>query len=154
MHTTRQAREADVPAMVACVEEFNRFISTLTEKTVKRSEPERYRRNLLEGMADPHRMVLVAEVDGLFAGYATGGVVNGEGVIGTIFVCEEHRLRAVGRDLITGVTTWLRGQGCSSVRTEVLPRNPASKFYRTLGFRRQGKFMTRDLADPTSSPST
>lgn len=134
--------------MVDCVMAFNRFIAALTGKPPKAPEPERYGSNLREAMADREKVVLVAECGGEFAGYATGGNAKGQGVIGTIFVREEHRRRGVGRDLVAAVAAWLRQQGCAGIRTEVLPQNPAAEFYRTLGFRREGKFMRTELPDP------
>jgi ribosomal protein S18 acetylase RimI-like enzyme len=141
----RPAREADLPPIVDCVLAFNRFICALAGKTPRKTDPTTFRQNLLTAMTDPQKIVIVAELDGVFAGYATGGIVNGDGVMETIFVREEYRRRAVGRDLMANVVTYLRGQGCSTARAEVLPQNPASEFYMTLGFRREGKFMVKDL---------
>ncbi len=91
-------------------------------------------------------LVLVAELDGEFAGYADVWEIAGEAQLNNIAVCESARGRHVGQKLMEGLFERLIEAGDSQISLEVRPSNtPAVGLYYKLGFveagRREGYYL-------------
>jgi ribosomal protein S18 acetylase RimI-like enzyme len=88
----------------------------------------------LEGWAEA---VLVAEADGLPAGYVS---VHADGSIGLIGVDPDARGRGLGRELVLGAVAWSRERGLREVSVVTQARNvPALRTFERCGF------LTRDV---------
>ena len=91
-------------------------------------------------------LVLVAELDGEFAGYADVWEIAGEAQLNNIAVCENARGRHVGQKLMEALFERLISAGDSQISLEVRPSNtPAVGLYYKLGFaeigRREGYYL-------------
>ncbi len=91
-------------------------------------------------------LVLVAELDGEFAGYADVWEIAGEAQLNNIAVCESARGRHVGQKLMEALFERLIEAGDSQISLEVRPSNtPAVGLYYKLGFveigRREGYYL-------------
>lgn len=83
--------------------------------------------------------VLVAEVDGVPCGYVTGQHDDdGWGRVGLIAVDESLRGRGVGQALLAASVSRHRREGRTDTRVTTQARNPATRFYRRLGFVESG----------------
>jgi [ribosomal protein S18]-alanine N-acetyltransferase len=79
---------------------------------------------------------LVAEVEGVLAGFAIGHRSGASGHIVTIDVASGHRRSGVGRALLRELVRRLEDSGARRIRLEVDLRNAvAIRFYEGLGFR-------------------
>ena len=84
--------------------------------------------------------VLVAELDGSFAGYADIWVVAGEGQLNNIAVCEYARGQHVGLGIMKELFAELEKAGASEMSLEVRESNEAAiGLYRKLGFEEVGR---------------
>jgi len=77
---------------------------------------------------------LVAEVDGVAAGYVFYEVLDGAGYIRHIVVDRPARGRGLGRHMVQVVGERMRRRGCLTWRLNVRPENtPAIELYRSVG---------------------
>ena len=98
--------------------------------------------------------VLIAEVDGVFAGYANLGpslpMASNRHVLELkgINVAREHRGRGVGRSLIEAATERARARGARKLKLRVLgPNESARSLYESCGFRVEGTLRDEFLLD-------
>ena len=78
---------------------------------------------------------LVAEVDGIVAGYGGIWMIVGEGHITNIGVESKYRKLGVGKKLVEGLITVSKAMGIKSMTLEVRESNiPAQKLYEQYGF--------------------
>lgn len=135
--TIRQARERDVPAMVALLGELFSLEQDF------HSDPQRQRRGLERLMAADSATVQVAVADGRVVGMATVQAVvstaeGGEaGVVEDVVVDPACRGRGVGRALLASLEQWADRRGLT--RLQLLAdrdNHPALGFYENLGWSR------------------
>ncbi len=85
-------------------------------------------------------MVLVAECDGFFAGYADVWCIAGEGQLNNIAVESWARGRRVGQSIMEEAFSRLKELGCYEISLEVRPSNEAAlSLYYKLGFEEAGR---------------
>lgn len=91
----------------------------------------------------PDKRLLVAEAgDGKLAGYILGtiedepGQLMGKwGYVDDLFIDQEYRRHGLGKNLMEGMETWFRTQGCGAVAVDSWLANPdASRAYEAMGF--------------------
>ncbi|HEY1252735.1 MAG TPA: GNAT family N-acetyltransferase [Thermoanaerobaculia bacterium] len=94
------------------------------------------RGQLRDLLSRDHAIGLVAEIDGVLAGFAIGHRTGGRGHVVTLDVAGGRRRQGVGRILLRELLERLESAGARTVRLEVDLRNPgAIRFYERLGFR-------------------
>jgi [ribosomal protein S18]-alanine N-acetyltransferase len=99
----------------------------------------------LDGGTAVRRCLMVAEVEGLVAGFAVGKVAAGVGELESVAVAGEARRQGVGRALCLAVMEWCRAQGAGAMDLEVRAGSVgAIGLYEGLGFvavgRRRGYY--------------
>ena len=83
----------------------------------------------------PRRVALVAEIDGLVAGFAIASVIAPEAELETIAVAAGEQRRGIGRALLGALFRELEMRGAGEVTLEVRASNGAAQaFYRAHGF--------------------
>ena len=83
---------------------------------------------------------LVAEDDGVVAGYIGSQIAFPEADVMNVAVRPEYRRRGIGQILVEALTTHLRNIDCESLTLEVRASNaPAIALYEKLGFRQVGR---------------
>lgn len=83
---------------------------------------------------DPH-LFLVATIDGVIVGSVMAGYEGHRGWINYLAASPDHRLRGIGRALMTEVERLLRVAGCPKINLQVRSTNVAViAFYRAIGF--------------------
>jgi ribosomal-protein-alanine N-acetyltransferase len=94
---------------------------------------------------------LVAEADGLVAGYVVAHCAADEGEILNLGVARAHRRRGVGRALVERVLAQLAARGVRVVYLEVRESNAgARRLYEALGFgevARRARYYRRPVED-------
>jgi ribosomal protein S18 acetylase RimI-like enzyme len=156
--TVRRARPSDASAigclgalLVAEHHDFDpkRFLAP------RRDMPEAYGRFLESQMQQPDKIVLVAELDGMIAGYVYAGnegndymVLRGPaGEIYDLVVDPAHRRHGVGRQLLDAVIAALAELGATQVVLFTAEQNhEAQQVFAEAGFRRTMIEMTREIA--------
>lgn len=101
--------------------------------------------------------VLIAEVDGDCAGYATvlarvkreqvedGGLEYG--LVSELFVLQKHRNRGVGRKMLEAAAKYAKSRNAASLRIDVLFANRAAmEMYMAMGFSRLYVELEKDLS--------
>ncbi len=84
--------------------------------------------------------VIVAECDGIFAGYADVWNIVGEAQLNNIAVCENMRGRHVGLEIMNDMIERLRAENVTELSLEVRPSNTkAISLYCKLGFEEIGR---------------
>ena len=66
--------------------------------------------------------------------------------IDALYVLPTYRRRGVGTALLHAALAWGQQHHCLRAELSVLPRNPARRFYRAMGFTAFGLEMHRDMA--------
>lgn len=80
-------------------------------------------------------LVLVAEAEGVVAGFGHAVQARRTGHILRVYVTPDHRGGGVGRDLLSALEGRLRERGAERVRAMVLAENEVgNRFYRSAGF--------------------
>ena len=83
---------------------------------------------------------LVAEDDGIVAGYIGSQIAFPEADVMNVAVRPEYRRRGIGEILVEALTTHLRNIDCESLTLEVRASNaPAIALYEKLGFQQVGR---------------
>ena len=83
---------------------------------------------------------LVAEDDGVVAGYIGSQIAFPEADVMNVAVRPEYRRRGIGEILVEALTTHLRNIDCESLTLEVRASNaPAIALYEKLGFQQVGR---------------
>jgi ribosomal-protein-alanine N-acetyltransferase len=96
------------------------------------------REHLRESFESPAAVGLVAEVDGLIAGFVLGDTAHDrpDGWISSLDVASGFRRRGIARNLMLGAETEFARKGCRRVWLEVSVSNvPATRLYETLGYK-------------------
>jgi ribosomal protein S18 acetylase RimI-like enzyme len=97
-----------------------------------------------EWLADPDRIVLVADTGRALVGYTMGRPEEGppvfkrhrHGAIWDTCVTQALRRRGVGRKLVAALVDWFRERGLAEAHVSAAARNPVSNaFWRAAGFR-------------------
>jgi len=115
----------------------------------------RYARRLLERVQDPLTQVLIAEVNGVAAGYILGVIIDlapemfvqePSGFLADIFVAESFRRCGVGQALVDSLSMWFKGRGLGYFEWHVAARNAAGvAFWQKMGGREVMIRMRKDL---------
>lgn len=96
-------------------------------------------RSIASELENPLALWLVAEEDGVVAGYIGSQAVLGEADMLNLAVAPAFRRRGIGRWLTLALIDALSQAGCHSLTLEVRPSNlPARQLYDSLGFHQVG----------------
>ncbi|HEX3711301.1 MAG TPA: GNAT family N-acetyltransferase [Trebonia sp.] len=141
MVTFRDARRADVPAIVALLADD--ILGAAREAAAAGDQlDEAYLLAFEQIEADPRTRLIVAEADGQVAGTLQLNLLPGlsrhgmlRAQIEAVRVAAPHRGRGLGRTMIEWVIGQAREQGCGLVQLTSDKRRPdAIRFYESLGF--------------------
>jgi GNAT superfamily N-acetyltransferase len=153
----RAAAAADADAVAAMWESLVEYHVALDDglPPAAPNGARRYARRLLERAADPLTQVLIAEVDGIAAGYVLGVVVDlvpemfeqeASGFLADIFVVEAFRRAGVGEALVEALGAWFKARGIRYFEWHVAARNAAGlAFWQAMGGREVMIRMRKDL---------
>jgi GNAT superfamily N-acetyltransferase len=139
--TFRDARRADVPAIVALLADD--ILGAAREAAAAGDQlNEAYLLAFEQIEADPRTRLIVAEADGQVAGTLQLNLLPGlsrhgmlRAQIEAVRVAAPHRGRGLGRTMIEWVIGQAREQGCGLVQLTSDKRRPdAIRFYESLGF--------------------
>ena len=141
----RDARDDDVPGFVRCYRKIWESLRGILpdlyveENIQEASQPELSER-ILAAIADPARIMLVAEENGEIVGLAQGRTNRGGySWLGFMGVSPDHRRRGVGRGLLDVFIRRSRESGCTKVSLNTAPSlKPAIKLYTETGFIPEG----------------
>ncbi len=98
------------------------------------------REGLAEELSNPQAHFLVAEEDGVVAGYIGVQEICGEGYVTNVAVLPQFRRRGIGERLVREAVDGAHGRGCDFLSLEVRVSNEAAiRLYERLGFHREGK---------------
>lgn len=144
----RPYRESDRESLLAATIDFQNYELALHDSRLAptRAMAERYLADLLATCAEAQGLVLVAEIEGNFAGY--GACYRVEqfvvqetedsciyGYIADVFVVPERRGSGVAQELIAAMIAHLAGLGLARIRLNVLANNAsARRAYEKAGF--------------------
>ncbi len=143
--TIRTATPADRAAIGRLWQELMEFHYQLDPERFELTEDalEIHLRWLDEWLADPDRIVLVADTGGEIVGYIMGNPDEGppvykrrwHGAIHDTCVATIWRRRGVGRKLVAALLDWFRERGMPEVRVSAWATNRVSNaFWRAMGF--------------------
>jgi diamine N-acetyltransferase len=118
--------------------------------------PVRSPEHIAQLITAPDSAVLVAEVDGVIAGFThvfvrqiAANIVAPERKVAemdTLVVAQEHRRQGIARRLVEAAVTWARAQGLGALELNVRGFNrEAGAFYESLGFESISRRMRRRL---------
>ena len=110
------------------------------EEVIKEAGRPSFQENIRSAIADPDRILLVAEKDGEIVGHAQGRVNRGGySWLGFMGVSPDHRRQGIGRALLNGFIEESRRSGCTKVSLDTAPcLKPAVKLYADTGFIPEG----------------
>lgn len=120
---------------------------------------EGYRWFFSRELGKPGVVLLVAEVEGVIAGYVYGSLeerdwaklLDAHGAIHDVYVADTHRRAGVARALMQSAISALEGQGASQVvLSSATPNTQAQALFASMGFRPTMIEMTRS---PDTLPS-
>jgi len=141
----RNARDEDVQGFIDCYSRvWKSFRGILPEQWVEEVIEEAgqpsFQENIQSAIANPDRILLVAEKDGEIVGHAQGRVNRGGySWLGFMGVSPDHRRQGIGRALLYRFTEESRRSGCTKVSLNTAPRlKPAIKLYADMGFIPEG----------------
>lgn len=103
----------------------------------------------LDRSAEPGRLVLVAELDGMVAGFASGEERthwsgDPELYVGELAVAPHYEGRGVGRALIDAVTDHAKQLGLTTITLDTGAANTSARaFYKRLGFEEEDVKLTK-----------
>ena len=156
--TVRDARESDVGRIGELWEEFMEFHRVRDPWYETRDGArETMEAWVKEGIDDPRRIVVVAELDGEVVGYALAELalrppvfkVREYGAITDTAVQAEHRRKGVGEQLVGEITRRLVELGPSRIEVSAAMCNEVStRFWRKMGFKAT---MERMFLEPAES---
>lgn len=141
----RRACDEDIQGFIDCYSKvWKLFRGILPEKWVeeeiKEADQPSFQENVRSAIANPDRIILVAEEDGEIVGHAQGRVNRGGySWLGFMGVSPDHRRHGVGRALLNGFIEESRKSGCTKVSLNTAPcLKPAIKLYADMGFIPEG----------------
>ena len=139
----RRARERDVATIVHLWQELQQANTGYDKRlATKPSAPSWYESFIRLQLEHENASVLVAEVDGVVAGYVFGQVMQrptlseGDcGYVADLCVDPSHRGNGIGRRLFYEIRSWFVRAGINHLEVQVVRGNPASQaFWRKMGF--------------------
>ena len=134
--TIRAARPDDVADLVDLWREFMDLHAALPGGLARAPDAHgRWRRHVVDLIADPAWLVIVAQPDGPLAGYLTATVspyppiftVGEYGFVQEIAVAAPWRRRGVGRRLLAAAEEWLFARGVGEIQARVSRHNDLSQ---------------------------
>ena len=119
----------------------------------------KFREMIVEAIRDRERLYLLAEVQGIIAGYLEGKATELDDVfapkrsfhISGVYVVPERRRQGIATMLVQEALRWAVEQKCQEADLNVLLGNEAKGFYQKVGFRAFQYEMKMEL--PTSHSS-
>lgn len=121
----RQMTEADLPQI--CAIELATFSDPWSEEDFRSS------------IKEANNGYLIAEMDGVIAGYCGYWGIVGEGYIYNVAVKEEFRRHKIGYHMLKTLLEESKDRGITSLTLEVRASNePAIRLYESLSFERAG----------------
>ncbi len=120
---------------------------------------EGYRWFFSRELGKPGVVLLVAEVDGVIAGYVYGSLeerdwaklLDAHGAIHDVYVADSHRRSGVARALMQAAIAALEGQGVGRVvLSSATPNTQAQALFSSMGFRPTMIEMTRERSSLSS----
>ncbi|MHC4399896.1 MAG: GNAT family N-acetyltransferase [Planctomycetota bacterium] len=143
--TIREANRQDLDAVVALWAQLMAFHHELDRSRWILSEDGRreYRNWMLETLAEPDRVLFVADERKAIVGFTHGLLKPGPpmfapkrvGSVSDLMVGPDHRGEGVGSRLIRAIVEWFRTHGADEVAVNVAARNPhAKRFWQAMGF--------------------
>ena len=141
----RDARDDDVQCFIECYKKIWKSLrGILPDEYVKEviadtGQPELADR-IRAGIADPERVILVAEEGGKIVGLAQGRTNRGGySWLGFMGVSPDNRRKGVGRGLLNEFIRISRQRKCTKVSLDTAPcLKPAIKLYTEMGFIPEG----------------
>lgn len=139
----RRARERDVSTIVGLWQELQQANTSYDKRlATKPSAPSWYESFIRLQIEHENASVLVAEIDGVVAGYVFGQVMQrptlaeGDcGYVADLCVAAPYRGRGIGRRLFHELRAWFLRGGINHLEVQVVRGNPASQaFWRKMGF--------------------
>ncbi|MBC8223843.1 GNAT family N-acetyltransferase [Candidatus Bathyarchaeota archaeon] len=141
----RDARDDDVPGFIQCYRKIweslrgilpHQYVEEVIEEAGQPALSDRIR----TAIADPERIMLVAEEGGEIVGLAQGRTNRGGySWLGFMGVSPDHRRRGVGGGLLDVFIRRSRESGCTKVSLDTAPSlKPAIKLYAETGFIPEG----------------
>ena len=141
----RDAYNEDILGYVQCYSKiWKSFRGILpkeyVEEVVNEAKQPSLKENIRSTIANPDRILLVAEEDGEIVGLAQGRVNRGGySWLGFMGVSPDHRRQGVGRALLNDFIEKSRKSGCTKVSLNTAPcLKPAIKLYADTGFIPEG----------------
>ncbi len=154
--TVREATEQDLEAVIALWAELAAFHNALDDRFGLAHEQAQatFMDFMREGLGDPERLVLVAEVDGEVVGF--GHVMTKPtppiyprpktGFITDLAVRADQRRGGLGRALLHGIQAWCAERGLKDLGLGAAVRNPvALGFWSAMGFEAWTQTMVKEL---------
>ncbi|MGD2200908.1 MAG: GNAT family N-acetyltransferase [Candidatus Bathyarchaeota archaeon] len=139
------ARDEDVQGFIECYSKVWRSFRGIlpeqwVEEVIREAGQPSFRENIQSAIADPDRILLVAEGDGEILGLAQGRVNRGGySWLGFMGVSPGHRRQGIGRELVEKFIEVSRSCGCTKVSLNTAPcLKPAIKLYADMGFIPEG----------------
>ncbi len=132
-HCLRKAVITDLPLIYRGEREYiQRWEPSHEDGWLRQSE-----RHLANWVEHFDRLV-IASVDGQFAGYCLWMPEDGRALLCTIGVSEQYRCRGLGAALLKAYTDEARQAGFSRLTLSVREDNPAKRLYQKAGFLQAG----------------
>ena len=145
MVVIRDACDEDIQGFIDCYcKVWNSFRGILpkhyVEEVIKEVGQPSFQENIRSTIANPDRILLVAEKVEKIVGHAQGRVNRGGySWLGFMGVSPDHRRQGVGRALLNGFIEESRKSGCTKVSLDTAPcLKPAIKLYADVGFIPEG----------------
>ena len=141
----RDASDDDIPSFIDCYSKIWESLrgilpDTFVEEATEDVGQEAFSGRIRAAIADPARIMLVAEEGGKIVGLAQGKTNRGGySWLGFMGVSPDHRRRGVGRGLLDEFIRRSRESGCTKVSLDTAPcLKPAIKLYTDTGFIPEG----------------
>ena len=145
MVVIRDACDEDVQGFIDCYSKVWRSFRGIlpehwVEEVIEEAGQPSFQESFRSAIANPDRILLVAEKDGEIVGHAQGRVNRGGySWLGFMGVSPDHRREGIGRALLNGFIEESRRSGCTKVSLNTAPcLKPAVKLYADIGFIPEG----------------
>lgn len=126
-------------------------------QTPEKALEDKYLDYLLKLVGTSNGKLLVAEVDGVVAGYVAVAIEDGKdsspcikmkrmGYIPDFVVLRKYQKRGIGKKLLDAAEQYIKSQNCEYVSLDVTTGNPAFNFYKKFGYREYSTNLKKKLS--------